>query len=148
MYSPAGRIDQWPAASSSSRPRIDGLSNRGNDSQSTEPSAVTRAAEWQSDSSACAAIAVVLMASIMPPRRADVAPGKPPGPPGRDGPGSGAYRRASYTMLNGVSPTRRKPLKPASVTIRRIGSSPAWAPSEKPPSWERAFGTQRNVENE
>lgn len=36
--------------------------------------------------------------------------------------------RASYTLLKGVSATRRKRVKPASVTICRIAASPAWAP--------------------
>ena len=51
----------FPTVSSSSRPKTDGLSNRGKHSQSTDPSAVTRAAEWQSDSSACAPIGTALM---------------------------------------------------------------------------------------
>lgn len=33
-----------------------GLSNRGKHSHSTDPARLTRAAEWQSDSSACSAI--------------------------------------------------------------------------------------------
>jgi circadian clock protein KaiC len=37
-------------------------------------------------------------------------------------------RRASYTMLNGVSATRRNRVKPASVTTRRTAASPACAP--------------------
>ena len=52
VYFPAGRIDECPAASSSNRPKTDGLSKRGKHSQSTDPSAVARAAEWQSDKSA------------------------------------------------------------------------------------------------
>ncbi len=61
MYAPAGLIDQCPAVSSSSRPNTEGLSNRGQHSQSTDPSVVTRAAEWQSDTSACAEIGTLLM---------------------------------------------------------------------------------------
>ena len=38
------------------------------------------------------------------------------------------YGRASYTLLNGVSATRRKRVKPASVTTWRMAASPAWAP--------------------
>ena len=51
-YAPAGRIAQWPASASSSRAKIDGESNRGKHSQSTEPSLLTSAAECRSDSSA------------------------------------------------------------------------------------------------
>jgi hypothetical protein len=29
-----------------------------------------------------------------------------------------------------------------------MAASPAWAPSMYPPGWERAAGTQMNVENE
>jgi hypothetical protein len=47
-----GRIDQWPASSSSRRANVDGLSNLGQHSHSTEPAELTNAAEWQSDSSA------------------------------------------------------------------------------------------------
>ena len=38
------------------------------------------------------------------------------------------YGRASYTLLNGVSATRRNRVKPASVTTWRMAASPAWAP--------------------
>ena len=48
----AGVIDQCPAASSRIRPNTDGLSKRGKQSQSIEPSRLTSAAEWQSDSTA------------------------------------------------------------------------------------------------
>src|SRR6266496_3854073 len=56
-----GVIDQCPASWSSSRAKQDGLSNRGQVSQSTEPDRVTRAAEWQSDSRACSAIGMLLI---------------------------------------------------------------------------------------
>ena len=54
--------------------------------------------------------------------------------------------RASNTRLNGVSATRRKRVKPASVTTWRIAASPAWAPSAYPPGWDIALGTHRKVE--
>jgi hypothetical protein len=44
-----GRIDQCPASSPSSRPKTEGRSNRGKQSQSTEPSRLTSAPEWQSE---------------------------------------------------------------------------------------------------
>ena len=50
--SPAGRIENWPPAGSSRRQNTDGASNRGRQSQSTEPSRLTSPAEWQSESSA------------------------------------------------------------------------------------------------
>ena len=50
--SPAGRIANRPPAGSSRRQNTDGASKRGQHSQSTEPSRLTRAAERQSDSSA------------------------------------------------------------------------------------------------
>lgn len=56
VASAAGRIDQCPAASSSRRPNTDGLSKRGNESQSTEPAAVTSAALCRSDNNACSPI--------------------------------------------------------------------------------------------
>jgi hypothetical protein len=50
--SPVGRIAKRPPAGSSRRQNTDGASKRGQHSQSTEPSRLTRAAERQSDSSA------------------------------------------------------------------------------------------------
>ena len=44
-----------------SRPNTDGESNLGTHSQSIEPSRVVKAAEWQSDNSACSAIGVELI---------------------------------------------------------------------------------------
>jgi hypothetical protein len=49
---PAGRIEKWPASSSSRRANTLGPSNRGKHSQSTDPALLTRAAERQSDSRA------------------------------------------------------------------------------------------------
>jgi hypothetical protein len=46
-----GAIDQWPAVGSSRRENSPGLSKRGRQSQSIEPSRLTSAAELQSDSS-------------------------------------------------------------------------------------------------
>jgi hypothetical protein len=46
----AGRIDQWPAASSRMRPKTDGESKRGRHNQSIEPSRLTSALDRQSDS--------------------------------------------------------------------------------------------------
>lgn len=42
--------------------------------------------------------------------------------------------RASNTMLNGVSVTRRNLVNPALVTTLWILASPAWAPSARPTS--------------
>src|SRR6266508_580895 len=101
VYSPAGRIDQCPAASSSSRPKIDGLSKRGKHSQSTDPSTVVKAAEWQSDRIACAAMGTSLMPVQSPvatvPLRASSVGLAPRGPPAerRNEPGAelGIQRR-------------------------------------------------------
>ena len=56
--SPVGWTCQWPAWSPSSRPNTDGLSKRGNDSQSTEPARVTSALECRSDRRAWSAMGV------------------------------------------------------------------------------------------
>jgi hypothetical protein len=50
--SPAGRIVKCPPAGSRRRQNTDGPSKRGKQSQSTEPSRLTSAAERQSESSA------------------------------------------------------------------------------------------------
>src|SRR4051812_8424442 len=52
---------QCPASSSSNRPKTDGPSNRGKHSQSIDPSRVTSAAEWQSESRAWSPIGTELM---------------------------------------------------------------------------------------
>jgi DNA-binding CsgD family transcriptional regulator len=39
-------------------------------------------------------------------------------------------------MLNGVSATRRKWVKPPALTTSAILASPAWAPSASPTSWD------------
>jgi hypothetical protein len=57
-----------------------------------------------------------------------------------------AQGRASKTMLNGVSATRRNRLNPASVTISRMRASPACAPSASPTAWESEHGVHSKVE--
>src|SRR5207248_11502228 len=57
------------------------------------------------------------------------------------------YGRASNTLLNGVSATRRNRVKPAAVTTSRIRASPACAPSASPTSCESEAGVHSRVEN-
>jgi hypothetical protein len=57
-----------------------------------------------------------------------------------------AQGRASKTMLNGVSATRRNRPNPASVTISRMRASPACAPSASPTGWESEHGVHSKVE--
>ncbi len=56
VNSPAGRIDQWPPFGSRMRAKTAGLSKRGRQSQSIEPSLPASAAELQSDRSPYEAI--------------------------------------------------------------------------------------------
>ena len=63
VQGPVGWTCQWPACSPSSRPNTDGLSKRGNDSQSTEPPRVTSALECRSDRRAWSAMGVLDMAA-------------------------------------------------------------------------------------
>src|SRR3954453_19724057 len=58
VYSPAGRIDQWPPSGSRMRAKIASESYRGRQSQSIDPSRLTRAAELQSASNPCSPIGV------------------------------------------------------------------------------------------
>src|SRR4051795_8945404 len=57
-YSPAGRIDQWPPSGSRMRAKVASESYRGKQSQSIDPSRLTRAAELQSASNPCSPIGV------------------------------------------------------------------------------------------
>ena len=59
-----------------------------------------------------------------------------------------SHGRASKTRLNGVCAARRNRVKPAAVTVLRMRSSPACAPSAAPTSWARDAGVQIMVEAE
>ena len=59
-----------------------------------------------------------------------------------------SYALASNTRLKGVSAARRKRLNPAAVTMFRIRSSPACAPSAAPTSCASDAGVQIMVEAE
>ena len=61
--------------------------------------------------------------------------------------GCGRHGLASYTMLNGVSATRRNRVNPPAVTTSRILASPAWAPSARPTSCDSDDGVHSSVEN-
>ena len=56
------------------------------------------------------------------------------------------YRFASNTRLNEVLVAIRKREKPLLVTTSSNAAGPAWAPSDSPPSWLKAEGTQTAVE--
>jgi hypothetical protein len=56
------------------------------------------------------------------------------------------YRFASNTRLNGVLVAIRKREKPPLVTTSSNAAGPAWAPSDSPPAWLKAEGTQTAVE--
>src|SRR3954454_18341690 len=58
VYSPAGRMDQCPPSGSRMRAKIASESYRGKQSQSIDPSRLTRAAELQSASNPCSPIGV------------------------------------------------------------------------------------------
>ena len=59
---------------------------------------------------------------------------------------TGAYARASSTMLNGPSVARRTRVKPPSRITSVSFVSPAWAPRPSPTSWSSDVGTQIMVE--
>src|SRR4051812_44262168 len=56
------------------------------------------------------------------------------------------YRLASTTRLNGVFVAIRNLEKPLLVTTSSNAPGPAWAPSDSPPAWLKAEGTQTAVE--
>ena len=53
-----------------------------------------------------------------------------------------------HDMGDPVGAARRNRLNPACDVTSRMAASPAWEPSVNPPGWERAAGTQMNVESE
>ena len=56
-----------------------------------------------------------------------------------------AYGRASNTRLNGVVAAVRKRVKPPLWATAAMAAGPAWAPSDSPPLWLMAAGTQIDV---
>jgi hypothetical protein len=50
--------------------------------------------------------------------------------------------------LNGVSAARRNRVNPDSLATCSSRAAPAWAPRQRPTSWERLAGVQSSVDAE
>ena len=135
MKSPSGRITQWPAVSSSSRPKTEGPSKRAGHHQFTVPARSTRAALRPSARNPCSLISGRSHGRAYPARSGGMpAPARSasPGPGGLppDGGGNATGRRRRMLMTRPSNPTAA--WQPGMPGGDNLPSGPAGRPA--PPS--------------